>query len=153
MTFRLKKPDRHLRFALLIAALPLGIGGSIGFGTCSPKQRAMFARGTALLRLPRESCPIRLAIALEPDQRLTAQFSTRTRPAPAYQRSASRITRRVIRGSTAWSCRRPPAELSDPSQCAVDPAPPPNYWALLGRLPKFMWIVATLYSSDHRGYV
>ncbi len=58
----------HHPLAVLIDPFPLGIGRSIGLGACPLKERAMFARRAALLRLAGRRCPIQLAIAFEPDQ-------------------------------------------------------------------------------------
>src|SRR5579885_1545018 len=66
----------HDSFAMLIAAFPFGIGRPLRFGARSLKERAMFARRAALLRLPGWRGAVQLAVAFEPDQRGTAQRAT-----------------------------------------------------------------------------
>src|SRR6266571_701366 len=65
----------HHALAVLIDALPLRRGLPMGLGARSLKERAVFARGTAFAGA-RRGRTIQFAVALEPDQRGTAQLAT-----------------------------------------------------------------------------
>src|SRR5579872_3718516 len=72
----------HHPLALLIGAFPFGIGRSLRFGARPLKERAMFARRTTLLGLPRRRGAVQLAVALEPDQGRAVQLATGPHQAP-----------------------------------------------------------------------
>jgi hypothetical protein len=84
--------DDHA-LALLIGALPLRIGRALGLGARSLKQRAVFAGRPAFARA-RGSATIQFAVALEPDERPTAQLATRlhkaSHPIPAISQHDDR---------------------------------------------------------------
>ena len=94
----------HDPLALLIGAFPLRISCPVRLGARSLKERAMFARGTTLLRLSGWCSTIQATVAFEPDQGGQCNSrQARINAAVAYQRSASKMTGRVICGSSARS--------------------------------------------------